>query len=174
VNPEADQAFRLGRLLLVLAAVEEAQPEGVDIERLGCYAFLAGDPLLLARDETDPDRLALRLAGFDDRALSYASPAQRYVTSLRYLPGDLARLIALGLVAMIVAGRIRYRLTADGQDLAGQFAALYAHNYAVAAGVVVSRLRRFSGTRLRDSMRTWLDPAHVIDHDSHSFPEDNR
>jgi hypothetical protein len=73
-----------------------------------------------------------------------------------------------------VAGRIRYRITAQGQQLAGRFTAMYADSYTAAARVVVGRLRRLSGSRLRENMRNWLtvkagarhgrlDPADVID-----------
>jgi hypothetical protein len=171
---ERDELFRLARLTLLLAAAEDAYPDGVDAERLGIYDFLAANPLLLARAETDPDRLGLLMAGFDDRALGYASPTQRYVTGQEALPGDLARLVAYGLVTCTVASRIRYRLTDRGHDLAVQFTAMYARSYTAAARIVVGRLRRMSGRKLRDNLRNWLtvkagghtgrlDPADVID-----------
>lgn len=174
VPAEHDQPFRLALLVMLLAVAEEAYPDGIDQERLGAYAFLAANPLLVARDPTDPDRLALLLAGFDDRALSYASPAQRYVTAQQRLPGDLARLVGYGLVTCAAAGRVRYAITESGRLLAGQFTAMYAHSYAAAARVVVGRLRRLSGSKLRENMREWLtvragarhgrlDPADVID-----------
>jgi hypothetical protein len=171
---ERDQPFRLALLIVLLSVAEEYLPDGIDRERLGCYAFLAANPLLVARKPTDPDRVALLLAGFDDRALSYASPAQRYVTGLQLLPGDLVLLVGYGLVTCTAAGRVRYALTERGRELAGQFTAMYAHSYAAAARVVVGRLRRLSGSKLRENMREWLtvragtrygrlDPADVID-----------
>jgi hypothetical protein len=153
---ESDQPFRLARLILLLAVVEELEPAGVDAERLGVYDFLAANPLLVARDEGDPDRLTLRLAGFDDRALGYASPAHRFATGQLRLPADLGRLVAHGLVTVTVAGRIRYRLTPRGRLMAGQFTAMYARSYTAAAGIVVRRLRRLSGRKLRDNLRDWL------------------
>lgn len=171
---EGDQVFRLARLTLLLAATDEAYPDGIDAERLGIYDFLAANPLLLAHADNDPDRVGLLLAGFDDRALSYASPTQRYVTGQESLPGDLARLVAYGLATCTVSGRIRYRLTDGGHDLAVQFGAMYARSYTVAARIVVGRLRRLSGRKLRDNLRKWLtvkagghhgrlDPADVIE-----------
>jgi hypothetical protein len=153
---ESDQLFRLARLTLLLAVVAEADPAGIDRERLGIYDFLAANPLLVAREEGDPDRFTLRLAGFDDRALGYASPAQRYVTRARQLPADLARLASYGLVSVTVAGRIRSRLTDRGHDMAAQFTAMYARSYTAAAGIVVRRLRRLSGRKLRENLRDWL------------------
>jgi hypothetical protein len=154
--PEQDGPFRLARLALLLAVLDETHPDGVDAERLGIYDFLAANPLLVAHADDDPDRLALQLAGFDDRALSYASPAQRYVTAQLHLPADLARLVADGLVSRVAAGRIRYRLTDRGHELAGRFEARYAHAYTVAARLVVGRLRRLSARRLRENLRGWL------------------
>jgi hypothetical protein len=171
---ENDAIFRLARLTLLLRVVEETDPAGIDLERLGIYGFLAAHPLLVASGEADPDRTALLLAGFDDRALSYASPAQRYAGELLRLPHDVTQLVAYGLATCEPRGRIRYRLTPAGHDLAGQITARYAHSYTAAARIVVRRLRRLSGRKLRDNVRTWLsistgpphrrlDPADVID-----------
>jgi hypothetical protein len=174
VIPEQDPLFRLARLLLLLAVVEDAYPAGIDLERLGMYDFLAAHPLLLARAEDDPDRAALLLAGFDDRALAYASPAQRFVDAQLGLRADVARLVGYGLAAVTTDGRIRFRVTDSGHVLAGRFTAMYARAYTAAARIVVRRLRRLSGRKLRHSMREWLtvkagpdrarlDPADVMD-----------
>jgi hypothetical protein len=159
VNPDDDQIFRLARLLLMLAAVADSAPDGVDAERLGIYDFLAAHPLLVARDSADPARTSLRLAGFDDRTLAYASPAQRLVTAQLRLPDDLATLVRWGLVSERAAGRIRYRLTPDGAAVARRFTARYSQAYADAARIVVRRARRMSGRRLRANVRTWLTPS---------------
>jgi hypothetical protein len=159
VNPDDDRSFRLARLLLLLDAVAEIAPDGVDAERLGIYDFLAAHPLLVARDGGDPARTALRLAGFDDRTLAYASPAQRLVTAQLRLPGDLATLVRWGLVSERAAGRIRYRLTPDGAAVARRFTARYSQAYMDAARIVIRRVRRMSGRRLRANVRTWLTPS---------------
>jgi hypothetical protein len=177
VNPESYTEFRIARLILLLAVVGEVIPDGVDAERLGMYDFLAAHPLLMAREDSDPDRLALQMAGFDDNALGYASAGQRFVTGQLRLSSDLSVLIGRGLVEAAVEGRIRYRLTAEGQAVARQFTAMYSQAYTAAARVVLRRARRLSGRRLRENMRKWLtvvpeptagrlDPAHVIDLDS--------
>ena len=198
MNPEDSATFRLARLTLLLAVVGESAPDGVDAERLGIYDFLAAHPLLVVHQDGDPDRLALRLAGFDGQALAYASPAQRFVTSQLRLGSDLAVLVGWGLVSVTAAGRITYRLTAEGMTVAAQFAAQYSRSYTAAARIVIRRSRHLSGRKLRGSMRNWitvppkptpgrLDPAHVIDLDSYieaspfegpaqaeSFPEDEK
>jgi hypothetical protein len=174
VNADDQMTFRLARLVLLLAVVAESAPHGVDAERLGVYDFLAGHPLLMARDDDDPDRLALRLAGFDDRGVEYASPAQRFVAGQLRLGRDLTALIRSDLVSATAEGWIRYRLTAEGATLARHFTAMYAHSYAIAARVVVRRLRRMSRRRMRLSLRQWLmvspdrtagrlHPAYLID-----------
>lgn len=187
--PEDDPVFRQARLILLLAAAGE----GLDAERLGIYDFLAEHPLLLARDEADPDRLPLLLAGFDDRATSYASAPHRFVSRQLNLPRDIETLVRAGLVEVSMDGRIRYGLTDAGRTLAGQFTARYSQAYTAAARIVLRRVRRLSGRKLRENMREWLtvvavphhgrpggrlDPAHVIDLDPASersgFPEDDR
>jgi hypothetical protein len=159
VNVEDMAAFRCARLLLLLDLVGRDTPEGIDAERLGVYDFLAAHPLLLARDEDDPDRMALLMAGFDDRALGYASPGQRLVTAQQHLPRDLAVLVRSGLVIMAAGGRIRYRLTVDGRDAARRLTAAYARSYTTAAAVVVRRLRRLSGRRMRETLRRCISGA---------------
>jgi len=123
------------------------------------YDFLAAHPLLLARAEGDPDRTALRLAGFDDRAVAYASPAQRFVTAQLQLPGDLAALVGRGFIQVTATGRVTYQLTPEGADMAARFTAMYAQRYRTAARIVIRRLRRRSTRRLREDLRQWLLPA---------------
>jgi hypothetical protein len=156
MSPDDSAVFRHARLVLLLAVVAEWDAEGVDAERLGIYDFLAMHPLLLARRGDDPDRFALRLAGFDERALAYASPVQRFTGARLCLTRDLAVLIGLGLVRASAAGRVRYRLTPDGAAVANQFNSTYAHAYITAGRIVVRRLRRLSGRRLRENLRLWL------------------
>ncbi|WP_197048572.1 ABC-three component system middle component 2 [Streptosporangium roseum] len=155
VVPEHDTIFRLAQLVLLMDVLVEFHPDGAHLERLGAYDFLAANPLLMASAEDDPDRLSLQLAGFDDRALSYASPAQRFATRRERLQHDLALLIAYGLVATSVRGHVLYRLTDSGRQMARDFTAMYARSYKTAASVVISRLRKFSDKRLRESLTAW-------------------
>jgi hypothetical protein len=159
MNPDDSAVFRHARLVLLLHASAGYAPEGIDTERLGIYDFLAVHPLLLARDDDDPDRLALRLAGFDQRATGYASPTQRYVRGRLLLARDLAALIGRGLVEMNAGGRVRYRLTPQGESVASQFTSMYADSYLFAARTVMRRVRRLSGRKLREGLRQWLIPV---------------
>lgn len=153
MNPDDSAAFRCARLLLLLDVVCEENPAGLDAERLGVYDFLAAHPLLLARQPDDPDRLDLRIAGFDDRAVGYASPAHRLATAQMRLRKDLSMLAGAGLVAVTAAGRVRYRLTPAGRAAADSLTATYARSYVIAAQIIVRRLRRLSGRRLRAAVR---------------------
>ncbi|GIH15663.1 hypothetical protein [Rugosimonospora africana] len=166
MNPDDSPLLRQARLLLLLSVTAETAPDGVDAERLGICDFLAVHPLLLARLDGDPDRLSLRLAGFDDRAVGYASPAQRFVTAQLRLAGDLAELVGRGLVSVHPAGRIRYRLTPRGEDMADTFTAMYSQSYLAAARVVIRRTRRLSGRKLRAGLRQWL----MVDADAPLHP----
>ncbi|WP_051799712.1 hypothetical protein [Catenuloplanes japonicus] len=159
MNPEDTAVFRCARLLLMLLVVEEDGAAGIDAERLGVYDFLAVHPLLLARAPDDPDRQALRRAGFDDRALAYASAGQRLVTAQQHLGRDLSVLLGTGLVVLGAAGRVRYRLTDRGRASATALNAAYARSYADAARIVVRRLRRLSGRRLRQTLRECISPS---------------
>ncbi|GAA2629088.1 hypothetical protein GCM10010399_70980 [Dactylosporangium fulvum] len=155
IAPDDVSVFRQARLLLLLATVKEP----LDAERLGIYDFLAEHPLLLARADDDPDRTPLRLAGFDDRNVAYASPAQRYATAQLHLGRDVAALVGRGLVRAAATGRVTYRLTTEGAAVADRFTAMYAHSYITAARIVIRRLRRMSGRKLREGLRQWLLPA---------------
>ncbi|MDR7273554.1 hypothetical protein [Catenuloplanes atrovinosus] len=161
MNPEDTAAFRCARLLILLLIVEDDAPHGIDAERLGVYDFLAAHPLLLARAPDDPDRASLRMAGFDDRALAYASPGQRLVTAQQHLGRDLDVLLGTGMVVLGAAGRVRYRLTTKGRDAATALNAAYARSYADAARIVVRRLRRLSGRRLRQTLRECISQPHL-------------
>lgn len=161
MNPEDIAAFRCARLVLLIGLAAEDGPEGLDAERIGIYDFLAAHPLLLIGAE-DPDRLTLQMAGFDDRAVAYASAGQRLATAQQRLPGDLAALVAAGLVTIAAEGRVRYRLTPEGRDTAQRLNASYARSYTTAARIIMRRLRRLSGRRLRAAVRrsSTADPFH--------------
>jgi hypothetical protein len=155
VVPEHDTVFRLAQLVLLLSVVAAVHPEGVHMERLGIYDFISANPLLMATEHRDPDRLSLQMQGFDDRALSYASPAQRFTTRREQLQHDLALLIAYGLVIVSARGHVFYRSTPDGYELASKFTAMYAKSYMHSAGIVVRRLRKLSDGKLRDNLAIW-------------------
>ncbi|WP_072481383.1 ABC-three component system middle component 2 [Amycolatopsis australiensis] len=155
VVPEDDVVFRLAQLLLLLASLQRQQQPGISLERLGCYDFLVANPLLVLTDEDDVDRKRLLMAGFDGRALSYASPAHRFTTRRERLQHDLALLVAYDLVSPSVNRSVLYAVTPAGQDLAGRFTAVYARSYRLSAEILVRRLSRLTDKRLREAVRTW-------------------
>lgn len=156
VVPEDDVNFRLAQLLLLLASLQHLRKSGISLERLGCYDFLVANPLLVITDKNDADRKRLLVAGFDGRALSYASPAHRFTTSRERLQHDLALLIAYGLAAPAVDKSVIYRATDSGVDLAGKFTAVYARSYRLSAEILVRRLDRLNDKRLREALRAWI------------------
>jgi len=155
VVPEDDVVFRLAQLLLLLASLQRLRQPGISLERLGYYDFLVANPLLVLTDENDADRKRLLMAGFDGRALIYASPAHRFTTRRERLQHDLALLVAYGLVAPTVDKSVLYLVTPSGLDLAGRFTAVYARSYRLSADLLVRRLARLSDKRLREAVRTW-------------------
>jgi hypothetical protein len=155
VVPEDDVVFRLAQLLLLLASLQRQRQPGVSLERLGCYDFLVANPLLVLTDEDDVDRKRLLMAGFDGRALSYASPAHRFTTRRERLQHDLALLVAYDLVSPTVNKSVLYAATPAGLDLAGRFTAVYARSYRLSAEILIRRLSRLTDKRLREAVRAW-------------------
>jgi hypothetical protein len=155
VIPEDDIVFRLAQLLLLLSSLHRMGKAGTTLERLGCYDFLVSNPMLVLTDESDTDRTRLLMAGFDGRALSYASPAHRFATRRERLQHDLALLVAYGLAAPTVDRGVLYAITDDGAELAARFTALYAQAYRLSADILVRRLSSMSDKRLREAVRTW-------------------
>jgi hypothetical protein len=154
---EAYDVFRLAQLALLLSVTAEVKKPVSDIDRLGYYDFFAANPFVVisptrtARDQHD--RLTLKLAGFTEDQLSYASTGQRWVSRRRRLQHDLALLVSYGLVSLH-DGTIA--LTESGTALADNMATVYADAYRTSARVVVRRLAQLSDTRLRRSVQDWL------------------
>ncbi|MDO3400948.1 hypothetical protein QWI29_12985 [Mycolicibacterium neoaurum] len=155
-GPENDTTFRLAQLLLLLDSSGARKSGGLNLERLSYYDFLTANPLLMVTDEDDPDRNRLIMSGFDGRALSYASPSQRFTSRRERLQHDLARLASYGLVGVRVSGSVEYFITDFGSDLASKFSAIYARAYRTSAEIVIRRLSRLSDRRLREDARGWI------------------
>ncbi|KXF53098.1 hypothetical protein AXA44_45210 [Rhodococcus sp. SC4] len=153
--PEDDAIFRIAQLLLLLGSMADQGRPSATIERLSYYDFLVANPLLVVTDDDDPDRMALLMAGFDSRALHYASPTHRFTTRRERLQHDLALLVSYGLVAPSVDKAVHYAVTSSGRELAGRFTAIYAHAYRTSAEILIRRLHRMSDTRLREQARQW-------------------
>jgi hypothetical protein len=161
-SPEDRQIFRLAQLtLLVEAAGVESIPVPT-VDRLGFYDFFAANPFIVvsADNERDAaDRLTLRLAGFSDRQLSYASTGQRFASRLRRLQYDLSLLIAYGVVVIDSSG---YTLTSRGREVAAELVSVYAEAYRDAAGVILRRLRRLTDTQLTQQAEQWLGQSWLL------------
>jgi len=154
--PEDRQVFRLAQLTLLLEVAADDQAPIRTVDRLGMYDFLAANPFIVTsggerRDEED--RVTLRLAGFTDRQLSYASTGQRFASRRRRLQHDLSLLLAYGLAAIGASG---YVPTPLGRAVAEGLTSVYADAYREAAHVVLRRLRRLSDRRLAESVANWL------------------
>lgn len=156
VVPDDDDVFRLAQLLLLLNSMDENNLAGASLERLSYYDFLVANPLLVLTDEDDADRLRLLVAGFDNRALMYASPSQRFTSRRERLQFDLARLVSYGLAVPAANKVISYSITESGAELAGRFTAMYSRAYSLSADILVRRLARMNDKRLRESAREWI------------------
>jgi hypothetical protein len=157
-RPEDFGFFRLGRLLLLLRAVDESKKaRPVDIERLGFYDFFAANPFLVFESDSRVRR-KLELAGFDSRSLSYQSSGHRFATRRGRMQHDLSRLVAYGLVgAGAVGGRLAFDLTDNGRERADSFTALYARAYRRSAELIVAKLNPLSDRRLHEKASEWLE-----------------
>lgn len=155
VVPEDDVVFRLAQLLLLMGSMAQQGRRGVPIERLSYYDFFVANPLLVVTDDEDPDRMSLLMAGFDSRALHYASPTHRFTTRRERLQHDLAILVSYGLVVPTVDKAVRYSVTSSGSELASRFTAVYARAYRTSADILIRRLHKLSDSRLREQARRW-------------------
>jgi hypothetical protein len=154
--PEDRQVFRLAQLALLLQVAGDSQASVRTVDRLGVYDFFAANPFAVTagnerRDEED--RLALRLAGFTDRQLSYASTGQRFASRRRRLQHDLSLLLAYGLTVISSEG---YVLTPLGKAIAEGLTSVYADAYREAAQVVLRRLGRLTDQKLAEHVEKWL------------------
>jgi hypothetical protein len=160
--PEDREVFRLAQLALLLEVADEVKVPVSTVDRLGFYDFFSANPFVVVsgQDERDvADRLALRLAGFSDRQLSYASTGQRFASRRRRLQHDLSLLLAYGLATIGASG---YLLTTAGRTTAEGLTSVYADSYREAARVVLRRLRRLSDRRLAQSAADWLGRSWLL------------
>ncbi|GCE75413.1 hypothetical protein CBZ_04690 [Cellulomonas biazotea] len=151
------EVFRLAQLVLLLSVASELNKPLKTVDRLGYYDFFAANPfVVIGRGPTVRDRsdwVAVKLAGFTERQLSYASTGQRWVSRRRRLQRDLARLVALGLVTF-ETGAID--LTRPGIELSKQLLTVYADGYRTSARIVMRRLNPLSDAKLTKSVQQWL------------------
>jgi hypothetical protein len=161
-GPEDRVVFRLGQLALLFEVADAQSTPVRTVDRLGYYDFFSANPFVVVDGDArrdDADRLALRLAGFSDRQLSYASTGQRFASRRRRLQHDLALLIAYDLVTLTGDG---YQLTDDGRQLTGRLTSVYADAYREAARVVLQRLKPMSDARLWQRAQDWLGRSWLL------------
>lgn len=161
-GPEDRSVFRLAQLTLLLQVTTEEGAPVRTVDRLGFYDFFSANPFVVVSGDDDrdvADRLALRLAGFSNRQLSYASTGQRFVSRRRRLQHDLSLLVAYGLAAVDSTG---YVLTSSGRELADGLGSVYAEAYRDAARLILRRLRRLSDRRLTQQANEWLGKSWLL------------
>lgn len=155
-QPEDHDVFRLAQLVLLLSVAAELEKPIATVDRLGYYDFFSASPFVVlgGRTQSDADeRLALKLAGFVERQLSYASTGQRWVSRRRRLQHDLAQLMSYNLMTLQNGA---FDLTPSGQTLATQLSTIYADAYRVSARVIIRRLSRLSDRALLQAVQGWL------------------
>ena len=160
--PEDREVFRLAQLTLLMEVAQAQRIPVHTVDRLGLYDFFSANPFMVVSGEEGrdaEDRLALRLAGFSNRQLSYASTGQRFASRRRRLQHDLSLLLAYGLVAI---GQRGYVLTAAGRTVAESLACVYADAYREAARVVLRRIGRLSDRRLTQQAADWLGRSWLL------------
>lgn len=161
-GPEERQVFRLAQLTLLLEVSDAEAAPVRSVDRLAFYDFFSANPFVVVSGDTPrdtADRLTLRLAGFSDRQLSYASTGQRFASRLRRLQHDLSLLVAYGLVTIDAGG---YGLTEAGKSVASRFISVYADSYREGARVVLGRLKRLSDRNLKRSAEEWLGRSWLL------------
>lgn len=155
-EPEDSHIFRLAQLVLLLSVTGQMGKRVTTVDRLGYYDFFAANPFVVLEPDSQRDqrdRLSLKLAGFEQRQLSYASTGERWASRRRRLQHDLALLISLGLVTLEGGA---FDLTLSGQELSTQLSTVYADAYRTSAAVVLRRLTRMSDRALRENVERWL------------------
>lgn len=155
-QPEDHDVFRLAQLTLLLSVAARLEKPIATVDRLGYYDFFSASPFVVVgkgSKRDDEDRLSLKLAGFVEDQLSYASTGQRWVSRRRRLQHDMALLLSYGLITLDPGS---FQLTDSGVELAGRMSTVYADAYRVSAEIVIRRLSKLSDKALQQSVQSWL------------------
>lgn len=155
-QPEDHDVFRLAQLTLLLSVAAKLDKQVSTVDRLGYYDFFSANPFVVvggSSRQDQRDRLALTLAGFVQRQLSYASTGQRWISRRRRLQHDLSILVSLGIVSMRGSAFV---LTGAGLDLANGLTSVYADSFRASAEIVVRRLSRLSDKALVEASQDWI------------------
>jgi len=161
-EPEDRTVFRLAQLAILLSVASQRGLKVPTVDRLGYLDFFSANPFLVVsggakRDAKDA--LDLKLAGFTENLITYASSGQRFASRRRRLQYDLAILLGYGVVEIGPEG---YRLTPEGVELVGRLSSMYAEAYRVSANLIASRLGRMSDAELRRNAERWLGGTHLL------------
>ncbi|MFD9664317.1 hypothetical protein ACFWAY_22265 [Rhodococcus sp. NPDC059968] len=154
--PEESTTFRLARMLLLLDVAKKASRRIQSLDRLGYYEFFADNPFIVVegssqRDEAD--RTTLKLVGFSQVQLAYASAGHRFVSRRRRLQHDLALLVAYGLATLTNNG---YVITDSGTEMAAEFQSVYADAYKKSSEIILRRLAGMSNKGLEIAVESWF------------------
>ncbi|KQQ28617.1 hypothetical protein ASF54_08195 [Frondihabitans sp. Leaf304] len=152
----------MGRLLLLLGVAKQDGRHVESIDRLAYYEFFADNPWVVVADDADSanaDRDSLRIAGFSQTQLSYASTGHRFASRRERIRGDLSQLVAYGLVRL---DGVRFTVTDDGEHLAANMQSSYADAYRVSASIVLRRLVRLSNRRLEAQVEEWIGHSWLL------------
>ncbi|RFA06684.1 hypothetical protein B7R21_18980 [Subtercola boreus] len=162
VNPEELGVFRCARMLVLFAVAKRDGRRLASVDRLAFYDFFADSPWVVVSGERRidiADARALKVAGFSQTQLSYASTGPRFASRRQRVQFDLAQLVAYGLVSSEGA---EYEITELGQDREQRMYSSYADAYRVSAGIVLRRLSSLSLTRLQTSVEEWIGHSWLL------------
>lgn len=149
-GPEERSVFRIAQLALLLAVAEEMNAKLTNIDRVAYFDFFAANPFVVfdgeSPDKDARDRLTLRLAGFNERQVTYGAVGHRFATRRKRIQHDLAMLVARGLAQVTPDS---YAVTALGIEFSKALTTVYADAYRTAAVIVFRRFGGLSESRLR-------------------------
>lgn len=156
LRPDDVAEFRLAQLLILMAELHN-EP-ALDLERLSVTDFMAANPhLVLSAPKFDLDRKRLINAGFNEHALAYASPGQRFATRRQRVLHDLAALVTYGLVRVeATGGRRAFVITQAGIDAAERLSSVYSDAFRISVAVIAPQVAALNDTALRRTLAEWL------------------
>lgn len=155
LRAESVAEFRMAQILLVLVSAHDAGHR-LDLERLSVIEFLSANPFLVLSAESSASE-QLRLRGFGRHSITYASPSQRFVSRRERITGDVAQLVALGLVGLFAHdGQRVFEVTELGVDSASSLSSVYADAYRFSVSSVMPVITKLSLTRMRERLQEWL------------------
>jgi hypothetical protein len=162
INPEDSEVFRCARMLVLFAAAKRRGRQITSVDRLAFYDFFADSPWIVVSGDrrTDiADARALKVAGFSQTQLSYASTGPRFASRRQRVQFDLAQLVAYGLVQ---AEGVEYKVTTLGEECEMCMHSSYADAYRVSADIVLRRMAPLPLKRLQTTVEEWLGHSWLL------------